>query len=151
VGIASYVLKDDVEHILKSQMLAGMARYNGSEAIGITLAWDNMQQELKCCGVNNYTDWRNSTILGETEAVPDSCCIKKTTDCGFNVRSFDWTRANLTIHATGCVGQLKDWVVTHVAVVGGIACGVACLQVLGICFACCLSKSILKDFEEFYY
>lgn len=47
LGIASYVLKDDVEQILKTQMVAGMSRYNASEAFGVTMAWDNMQQEVR--------------------------------------------------------------------------------------------------------
>lgn len=55
--------------------------------------------QLKCCGVNNYTDWRNSTQMADTDDVPDSCCIHKATNCGVNVRARDWTKANLTIYA----------------------------------------------------
>jgi len=31
-------------------------------------SWDIIQQNLKCCGIYNYTDW--------SEMVPDSCCKK---------------------------------------------------------------------------
>uniref|UniRef100_A0A914WWJ2 Tetraspanin n=1 Tax=Plectus sambesii TaxID=2011161 RepID=A0A914WWJ2_9BILA len=150
VGIASYVLKDDVEQIMKTQMIAGMARYNASEAVGVTLAWNSMQQEFKCCGVDNYTDWRNSTVLGDTNDVPDSCCIQQTADCGVNVRARDWTKANLTIYATGCVGELKDWVVLNVALFGGVACGVACLQVVVLCLACILGSNLRADYYDYY-
>ena len=40
---------------------------------GVTDTWDLVQQNLQCCGVRNYTDWRY--IDGWKDGrVPDSCC-----------------------------------------------------------------------------
>lgn len=36
--------------------------------------------QLKCCGVNNSTDWKNFGTDGNS--VPDSCCITVAKGCG---------------------------------------------------------------------
>ncbi|KRZ57634.1 Transcription initiation factor TFIID subunit 2, partial [Trichinella nativa] len=95
-GIASYVLRNDVEEIIGEHAKIGMDNYNQTGADGVTLAWDALQTQ-------------------------------------------------------GCINRLKEWVVSNAAIVGGVGCGVAIVQILGICFACCLSKSILKDYEEYFY
>ena len=38
--------------------------------------WDKIQPKLKCCGVNNATDW--SHFAGSfSDYVPNSCCKKE--------------------------------------------------------------------------
>lgn len=49
------------------------------------------------------------------------------------------------------MASLEQWLIMNAALVGGISALVGSLQVIGICFACCLSKSILRDFHDFYY
>lgn len=51
----------------------------------------------------------------------------------------------------GCMERLEHWLILNAAMVGGVSAIVGSLQVIGICFACCLSKSILKDFNDSYY
>lgn len=58
------------------------------------------------------------------------------------------TKANAIV---GCMERLEHWLILNAALVGGVSAIVGSLQVIGICFACCLSKSILKDFHDFYY
>ncbi|KAF8365786.1 tsp-7, partial [Pristionchus pacificus] len=45
----------------------------------------------------------------------------------------------------------SGWIVSNAALVGGVSTVMSSLQIVGVCFACCLSKSILKDFHDFYY
>ena len=56
-GITAFVLKGDLSDTIKSNMDDGMNNYGTKEHGGVTDTWDFVQQELKCCGVNNYTDW----------------------------------------------------------------------------------------------
>lgn len=36
--------------------------------------------QLKCCGVNSSSDWRN--FKDDGKSVPDSCCLKPSPGCG---------------------------------------------------------------------
>ncbi|KIH57664.1 tetraspanin family protein [Ancylostoma duodenale] len=40
----------------------------------LTASWDKLQKSLKCCGVNNASDWHYSRRWPSQQFVPDSCC-----------------------------------------------------------------------------
>jgi CD63 antigen len=88
-----------------------------------------------CCGVNNATDWRTLP--------PDSCCTHYHSGCARIPQPL--------LHETGCLDAIQKWIFTNATILGCITAVLGALQVIGICFACCLSKSILKDFHDFYY
>merc|ERR1712156_797739 len=76
---------------LKEPLSRSMTKYDpnssNSTNLDITRAWDDVQREFSCCGVNNFTDWTsiNGTIFPteKGEKVPASCCkgMANTTDC----------------------------------------------------------------------
>ncbi|CDW55483.1 CD63 antigen [Trichuris trichiura] len=124
-GIASYVLRNDVEELLGERVKHGMENYNQTGSEGVTMAWDALQREFKCCGTNNYTDWYHVKV----GRVPKSCCHIPAEECSPNSKENDDTNHMAEyIHTEGCIDGLKDWVVNNVAVVGGVACGVAVVQ-----------------------
>ena len=48
----------------------------------VTLSWDLVMASMKCCGVNNYTDFHSAAKFqagvleeGLSRKIPDSCCI----------------------------------------------------------------------------
>ncbi|KAI1710208.1 tetraspanin family domain-containing protein [Ditylenchus destructor] len=133
VAIAAYALHEPLHTFLVGQLTKGMERYGKSK--GVALAWDQTQQQMQCCGVNNASDWQI--------AVPDSCCVHFHDGCARMVQPI--------LHTTGCVQAVHNWIITNATIVGGISALLGAVQVIGICFACCLSKSILKDFHDFYY
>ena len=46
-----------------------------------------------CCGVNYYTDWRNTKFGGRRIfAVPDTCCKTNEFGCGFKFETDDINR-----------------------------------------------------------
>jgi hypothetical protein len=72
-GITAFVMKDDLNDAIEDKMVDGMDNYGGEDYAGVTETWDFVQQELQCCGVNNYTDW--GRVEGWREGVvPNSCC-----------------------------------------------------------------------------
>ena len=72
-GITAFVMKGDLKDGIETKMVDGMDNYGGEDYGGVTDTWDFVQQELKCCGVNNYTDW--GRVEGWREGVvPNSCC-----------------------------------------------------------------------------
>ena len=64
-------------------MQQGLKNYGALDHGGVDFTWDTVQSGFQCCGVNNWTDWQNVTnrfLLAE--AVPDSCCRKRSKGCG---------------------------------------------------------------------
>ena len=43
-------------------MKVGMQNYNKSGHDGVTQTWDIMQKDFKCCGVESYENWQNTTL-----------------------------------------------------------------------------------------
>lgn len=53
--------------------------------LALKKAWDTVQSELKCCGVENATDWRNASLAAwspSTANKPKGCCYWKKGDEG---------------------------------------------------------------------
>ena len=67
-------------------MLEYIQRYdNGNETIDDS--WNYLQTTLKCCGVDNYTNWENNQKFTNGTLLPESCCDKSsscTTEATYN-------------------------------------------------------------------
>lgn len=137
VAIAGYVFKDKVITEFNKNFQQQMQNYSKNNETASFL--DKMQEEFKCCGAANYTDWENIPGMGK-DRVPDSCCINVTAHCGTN---FDQN----AINTQGCVEKIGIWVRKNVLVVAAAALGIAFVEILGIVFACCLVKSIRSGYE----
>lgn len=51
------------------------------------------------------------------------------------------------IYVGGCLDTFEELIGNNVAAVGGVGCGVAFLQFIGIIFACLLARTIKKEYE----
>lgn len=100
-------------------------KYNSSEETKEFV--DFIQNELKCCGVDSYNDF-----LRNKPYIPGSCCGKNSSD----------TCTQQNAYQTGCVSALKDLFKYASAILGGIALGIAAIELIGIIFALCLANSI---------
>uniref|UniRef100_A0AC35TRM9 Tetraspanin n=1 Tax=Rhabditophanes sp. KR3021 TaxID=114890 RepID=A0AC35TRM9_9BILA len=136
VAIAAYALHQPIQDSVKDQLSKGLDRYNASK--GVEMAWNEVQQKLQCCGVTNITDWKNSMKF-----IPDSCCVHFHKGCA--------SMPQPILHLKGCMETAEEWIMINAALIGGISVLIGSVQLIGICFACCLSKSILKDFHDYYY
>ena len=67
VGIAASVFKGDLEMMVKNSLQDSIKRSNTDD----TMAWDNIQSKLMCCGVDNPSDWRT---MSANKTLPASCC-----------------------------------------------------------------------------
>ena len=72
-GIAAFVLEIDPGEVIEDNMARGLDNYGDINHQGIMNTWDAVQEQLECCGVNNFTDWRQTSIF-KAGGVPDSCC-----------------------------------------------------------------------------
>ncbi|ROT76666.1 CD63 antigen [Penaeus vannamei] len=144
VGITSYVLSSDVEDFLEHNMRVSMQNYNSSRT-GVYRTWNVVQHEHACCGTMGYEDWRATTYGESVRGVPDACCKEFTTDCGRNV-FVDESKLPF-INQGGCFDKLKGDVKDNITILGGVAIGIGCVQLIGIAFACCLAKSLKRQYE----
>ncbi|XP_014721028.1 tetraspanin-16 isoform X2 [Equus asinus] len=90
--------------------------------------WNSVMEKLKCCGVQNYTDFSGSSFEMMTgHAYPRSCCKSiQTVACdGHNV-STD------IIHQEGCLPKLLEITKTQSFNLSGGSLGAAVIQLPGI-------------------
>ncbi|XP_066984930.1 CD63 antigen-like [Macrobrachium rosenbergii] len=144
VGIASYILRNDVEVFLHKNMLKSMHNYDRLRP-GVIKTWDVIQHDHACCGTNNYEDWTSTPYGEEYNGVPDACCKEHVSGCGRNI--FNFSQKLNDINKEGCFDKLKGDVEENVTILGGIAIGIGFVQLIGIAFACCLAKSLKRQYE----
>ncbi|KAG7208534.1 hypothetical protein KM043_014752 [Ampulex compressa] len=91
---------------------------------------DVVQSGLQCCGIDSAADFDNngSNFNG---TIPWSCCG--------NPEGIDCTS---NIHNKSCVKQIQQLLSYAGTVLGGIALGIAGVELIGIIFALCLANSI---------
>ncbi|XP_036718265.1 CD151 antigen isoform X4 [Balaenoptera musculus] len=116
-------------------------RYHQLGHEGVTSAVDKLQQEFHCCGSNNSQDWRDSEWIRSGEAggrvVPDSCCKTVVAGCGQRDHA-----SNIYKVEGGCITKLETFIQEHLRIIGAVGLGIACVQVFGMIFTCCLYKSL---------
>ncbi|KAK5605334.1 Tetraspanin-11 [Crenichthys baileyi] len=144
-GVLAYVyyqrLSDELKEHLNQTMTENYAQ-QGKETI--TSAVDRLQQDFKCCGSNHSQDWMLSVYIMSEESgnrvVPDSCCKTITPDCGRRDHP-----SNIYKVEGGCITKLEQFLADHLLVIGAVGIGVACLQICGMVFTCCLHRRIKMD------
>jgi CD63 antigen len=133
-GIAAYMLKGDLNTEVTKNMKFGMENYMKPKFDGVTNTWDIVQTELHCCGVEAKGDWhenRNDTFA--VNQYPDSCCKAGFIEgCG--------KQQNADVFEDGCYQLFKTQFVDNIAVIGGVALGVAAVELVIVLFACCLGR-----------
>ncbi|XP_043357053.1 tetraspanin-4-like isoform X3 [Dermochelys coriacea] len=116
----------------------GLRRYGAPGEPALTQAWDTVQTEFRCCGVQNYTDWfevRNGT------GVPESCCLEHGTPCS-GIGAAWWKEP--------CYEKVKSWVGENVWAMGIFAACITVVQVLGLVSSMLMYCQVLKV-EKYYH
>jgi len=135
-GIAAFVLKGDLNTAIKTNMQEGMNNYGKPDHNGVDATWDTVQRELKCCGVNQWQDWKVIDTSGKPkDQVPESCCINEQEGCGKNP-------TDETVYGKGCYDTFSDGFTDNLNYVGITALCVAAAEVIIISLACCLGKKM---------
>lgn len=138
-GIAAYVLRNQLQGEILKNMEKTMLNYGKVE--GVTKTWDLVQHEVKCCGSTNYTAWEGKGNL-TSNSVPDSCCKTFVQGCGK-----DQITQAANIYTKGCVNGVLKFAKDNIYIVGAVGIGVAFVQIVGVMLACCLGRTIKKEYE----
>jgi len=142
IAIAILILKVDAEEAISSAMNDSLDDYQVEPKV--TTSWDSIQTDLKCCGVDTYMDWKNTTFNHPVNStkydVPDSCCIDgQTQGCGKDQLDSN-THTNGTIYEKGCLKTFEDYIEDNAYIVGGAGAGLGVLQILVLVGSFCLAK-----------
>uniref|UniRef100_A0A3Q1GVV4 Tetraspanin n=1 Tax=Acanthochromis polyacanthus TaxID=80966 RepID=A0A3Q1GVV4_9TELE len=138
-AITGYVYRKKVSAIVQDSLTEMITNYkNGTDQF--RRAVDELQEEMKCCGVNSSADWRNFAPDGDT--VPDSCCKNVTADCGVGAM-MDAAK----VYTDGCRHIMEEFLQKNLLWVIIAALVIAFLQIMGIVFACCLMRGIRSGYE----
>ncbi|PNF34005.1 CD63 antigen [Cryptotermes secundus] len=132
-GITGYVLRDDVGDMLQNTVNSSMSKYSYNKEI--TKTWDIMQHDLHCCGTEGPGDWKN---VFKNNTLPETCC-PSVDPCEMDSKDH--------YYKDGCLSILQNEIKHYALLLGGVGIGLACVQLIGVVFACCLARSIRKEYE----
>ncbi|XP_012057731.1 PREDICTED: CD63 antigen-like [Atta cephalotes] len=135
-GITGYMMRGEVANMLENRLNDTLRQYELNP--DIRRSWDIMQHDLQCCGMNNPADWLHVGFRDNT--VPDSCCkeIPAQSRCDLN---------SIHVNSDGCMMKLQSAIENNAMILGGVGIGVALIQLIGVVFACCLARSIRREYE----
>ncbi|XP_076022274.1 CD63 antigen isoform X2 [Genypterus blacodes] len=138
-AIAGYIFRRRLKVIVHDSLNEMITKYsNSSDEFRHTV--DQMQEDLKCCGVNSSADWKHFKPDGKS--VPDSCCVNVTKGCGTKTLADP-----IKVNQQGCGHALQEVLETNIQWVIVAALVIAFLQVMGIVFACLLMRGIRSGYE----
>lgn len=130
IGIAVFVLKSQVQDDLKHNFEGYFSNYSKNKKY-----IDDIQTSLQCCGYDGPSFWQN---LSPQQPIPNSCC-KNQHDCDIS-NSYQW----------GCYSTARDYLKKIMNVVGGVAIGIAAVELVGIIFAFYFASSIKRSERRGY-
>ncbi|XP_074488875.1 CD151 antigen isoform X1 [Sebastes fasciatus] len=135
-----YQLDEELRQNLKVTM---QQKYQQPGEESVTQAVDKLQQEFKCCGSHNSSDWSDCVWIQAAEnerLVPDSCCKSPGDLCGRRDHP-----SNIYKVEGGCIMKLEEFILSQLYILGAVGIGIAFLQLVGMMFTCCLYQNLKED------
>ncbi|XP_041359347.1 tetraspanin-18-like isoform X2 [Gigantopelta aegis] len=172
-GVLATHIQGRMKHSLTEQY--GVDTRSNSENRRVTDAWDAMQRQLQCCGVegnvsslNSWAFYFTNTLWFQKEKekgtnarqVPDSCCRSgdkaictgQTYFAGppnhINAHDAKRRKKNPYLYTEGCYDNLESYLMTYAAVAGIVAAVVPLFLVFGIIISFCLCARVSGSASE---
>ncbi len=151
-GILALVFRGSINDFLSTELQKQVTKsYGVKNQTGVTDLMDLFQQEQKCCGVGNYTDYKGSEFQKNdtTVFVPQSCCKdKKKTDCNKINAAGDDVVDVTQIYTEGCLTKMVQFFEDNFLYIGAAALALVAFEILAAIFACCVIGGIKRgDYE----
>lgn len=156
-GICGYVYSDQVEDTIET-MANNMLEQWCPDSVQ-TKAFEAIQENYKCCGVNDFKDWSNNknykywrtgqAVLDLAASsdnipdhpVPDSCCQDYKENCGL--------KNETTLYPKGCLEAIEHNLEENLAKIAGAAIGISIFEIITISLSFFLARHFAKK-DEFY-
>lgn len=152
VGVAGYIKHGELPGILEKQFNKTMDDY--ANDVDAQHAWSLVQGELECCGIKGPLDWRP---IFKNKTVPAMCCMVLHLYSYFfynNILFLGHLLPENVKHCTtdyasniGCLPKLLKFLDSKSLLLGGVGIGIALIQLIGVVFACCLSRAFREHYE----
>ncbi|XP_075703704.1 tetraspanin-36-like [Rhinoderma darwinii] len=141
-GVVSLVLglvyKDKIDPELEKNMKILFEKYDGKNVESSAI--DFIQQELQCCGTQNYTSWENMTwFQTSNNSVPVSCCKKNETDCKGKLDALN------KINTEGCEVKLENVIHRVLGFSMLVILGFAVLELLALISLCIIHRRNVSE------
>jgi len=152
----------NLESNIKSPLLKALNEYDDNP--GDTTAqdaakkalksvWNEVQEELKCCGVNNVTDWTQNPEKDQFNFnapinKPEGCCRKGRNGETLSTAEMQACRESVepspgvNYYFEGCYTAIKNQVEDNQNILVGVAIGVVVLMFLNMLFAFALCTMV---------
>lgn len=141
-AIGIYLAKEQVKNGVKNALVKTIPQYR--DDVDLQSIIDFFQENVKCCGVNNYMDWDKNIYFNcsspgsEACGVPYSCCkhfaSEINTQCGYGLRKagVSQIKRGEKIYTTGCVDATINLLLSNqnMYLMIGIGVGVILLQLI---------------------
>ncbi|XP_078527828.1 tetraspanin-1 [Lissotriton helveticus] len=126
-AVVAFVYSSMAQNIMEPLLRQVLQKDYGREP-STTQVWNSTMTELKCCGFSNYTDFNASYYLQHySNSYPPQCCNSTVTTCTFELAAASKTQ--------GCFEELLSTIKKNAAVVGGVAAGIAALEIAAMVVA----------------
>jgi len=132
-GALGFAYRGKVKTEAMKALEKGKAKYGNEKGSTDFIDWT--QHTLKCCGISGTSDWAGKNGTCGDAGVNGFASCHKDKDC------------SLKLYTQGCKTVLMDFLKKNMVVIGGVAIGIAIIQLLGIVFACLLMKAIKGEYE----
>ena len=124
-----FVYKENTDKVVKDAMKTSIDSYGREKDEGATTAWNSIQADFKCCGIENQTDWKiNNTKL------PDSCCTSQNAKSCETEEDELWTK--------GCLTILSDFIRTKCILYCVVGAVIIMVQLIDVISAFLLATDI---------
>lgn len=176
-GMAFYfrrqLTKDIVKHMTDTiEHQYGLDTRTNSNNKLVTDAWDSLQRQLQCCGIqggeNSSFSWSVYKLRSEwyrrnpdqTPYVPSSCCKKNANE----KRCTGITRMrappaigpplgredlrNPDLNTEGCLDKIREHLLERAIILGLVAGSIPILLAVGIVVSCCLCLKVRRNAED---
>ncbi|KAK6765782.1 hypothetical protein RB195_025600 [Necator americanus] len=107
----------------------------------LTASWDKLQKSLKCCGVNNASDWHYSRRWPLQQFVPDSCCDPEYFSSIVSMGHCGKVDNTTILYQQGCFEVFADWLYHHVSVMNWISLTLLFVELSSLAIAVSLVNS----------
>ena len=145
IVITLFVFSSHAKETVRVTLKDNLEKYFTSNEKIYKFGWDKVQKSFSCCGVNNYTDWTNTTFFNENgKIVPNSCCK---TVC--NKGGVDTLNDTESINQDGCFSVFENYLEKNIDWIGAIASGIAGIQ-LGVTIMACYFGSKMNTSRNWY-
>ncbi|XP_068248834.1 LOW QUALITY PROTEIN: tetraspanin-1-like [Palaemon carinicauda] len=152
-GALAAVYKAETEEELQNFLKLTLKKYYSTQstANSMTVSWNALMAELKCCGVNNYTDFELASMwqTNKTDGMvmPVACCILEGDPKKFKPLDpscvSDPTPEN-SYFLTGCLGRLQENTFYYLPTMLSVAIGLGTLQLILITLSFYMCRAIGK-------